>query len=227
MPPTDVTPRLDRVLHLVSTKMANTETATPTREDAAKVARLAARPARSGVGPLLQRDYWALIDGCRAKPSQIIATLFHRFHEFAPPEQVTFRNLSDGPLRVGDDVEVQIRGVGAVHVRVAHQDAQSLTLITLEGHPEAGRITFGAYRNDVGDVIFHIRSRARSSSHSNYLGFLLVGNPMQTLTWTDFVNAVAVTFGNGVRGFVHADTTPIEDEPEDQDGRPTFIARGD
>ena len=48
---------------------------------------------------------------------------------------------------------------------------RSLTLGTLEGHPEAGRITFGAYRNDDGDVVFHIRSRARSSTLFNYVGF--------------------------------------------------------
>ena len=57
----------------------------------------------------------------------------------------------------------------------------------LTGHPEAGRITFGAYRTVDGDVVFHIRSRACSSSLFNYLGFLVGGDPMQTATWTDFV----------------------------------------
>jgi uncharacterized protein (UPF0548 family) len=65
-------------------------------------------------------------------------------------------------------------------VRVLHADAQSLTLGTLEGRPEAGRITFGADRNPAGDVIFHIRSRARSVSMSKRVGFLAIGDVMQT-----------------------------------------------
>jgi hypothetical protein len=114
---------------------------------------------------------------------------------------------------------------------VVHTCPCSITLATLEGHPEAGRITFGAYRDAHGRVVFHIRSRARSSSLFSYLGFLLGGNPMQTATWTDFVNNVATTCGNGVVGPVHATTrvlAPDEREPGDETmDCPTFVAEGD
>jgi hypothetical protein len=114
-------------------------------------------------------------------------------------------------------------------VRVVHRDAQSLTLGTLAGHPEAGRITFGAYRNDYRDVVFHIRSRARSSTQLRYAGFLAGGESLQTLAWTDFVAAVAFTFGDGVIGAIHADTRRIPDEPDDPRVAcgPTFRAEGD
>jgi len=128
---------------------------------------------------------------------------------------------------LGEDLRVRIAGAGQTYVRVTNQDKQTLTLATLEGHPEAGRITFGAYRNDLGDAIFHIRSRARSSTRSLYCGFLLVGNPMQTTTWTDFVGTVAWTFGDGVWGFIHAETAAIADEPDDHVYKPTFRASGD
>ena len=49
-------------------------------------------------------------------------------------------------------------------VRVVDTNSLSLTLATDDGHPEAGRITFGVYPNDEGDIVFHIRSRARSGS---------------------------------------------------------------
>jgi hypothetical protein len=116
-------------------------------------------------------------------------------------------------------------------VRVVHVAACSITLATLAGHPEAGRITFGAYRNADGQVIFHIRSRARASTRANYLGFLFGGDPMQTATWTDFVTNVGLTFGAGVEGLVHADTKVIdgdEVQPADEtmDG-PTFTAQAD
>ena len=155
-----------------------------------------------------------------------------RFLELPPAAIVIFeRKDGDGELEVGDELDITIRLAGDARVRVVHADACSITLATLAGHPEAGRITFGAYRNADGQVIFHIRSRARASTRANYLGFVFGGDPMQTATWTDFVTNVGLTFGAGVEGLVHADTNVIdanEVQPADEtmDG-PTFTARAD
>ncbi|HEY0713601.1 MAG TPA: hypothetical protein VGF45_13060, partial [Polyangia bacterium] len=91
-----------------------------------------------------------------------------------------------------------------------------------------GRITFGAYRNDAGDVVFHIRSRARSSSQVNYVGFLTAGDPMQTTTWTDFVGSVARSFGKGVVGRIHSETETKEETASASEDAcaPTFLAVG-
>jgi len=101
----------------------------------------------------------------------------------------------------------------------------------LMGHPEAGRITFGAYRNDYGDVIFHIRSLARSSTRALQVGFLMMGEAMQTATWADFVTSVAFTFGEGVIGYVHVETSRLHgrraDDVEASALSATFIAEGD
>lgn len=184
-----------------------------------------------GAGPLLQRDYWAVIAHCACSPSELMALVASRFAEFAPEELVVFSREEgqEGPLEQGDELGVKIRGAGTCGVRIIHRDAQSLTMATLPGHPEAGRITFGAYRNERGDVIFHIRSRARSGSRVKYLGFRTGGEAMQTNTWTDFVNTVALTVGEGVIGFIHAETTVMEEEHESADDvqGPTFLARGD
>lgn len=179
-----------------------------------------------GRGPLFQRDYWAVIDGASKTPPELVEVLRHHFERFPPEDLVHFRRHRDAPLEVGDELTVHIVGAGTFGVRVLHRDAQSLTLGTLAGHPEAGRITFGAYRNGRGDVIFHIRSRARSSTRFNYVGFLGAGEPMQTNTWTTFVNRVAVFAGHGVVGWIHAETTRCEDETEDvARGTPTYFAR--
>jgi Domain of unknown function (DUF1990) len=187
--------------------------------------------AMEGAGPLLQRDYWAVIERCGCSPSELMELVASRLASFAPEELVVFERMDgrDAALEVGDELRVHIRGAGTFQVRVIHRDRQSLTLATLPGHPEAGRITFGAYRNAWGDVIFHIRSRARSGSRMMYLGFRTGGEPMQTNTWTDFVNAVALTVGEGVIGFIHAETTVMERARESADDvrGPTFLARGD
>ena len=74
------------------------------------------------------------------------------FCELPPASLVQFI----APCGVARDAELDIRIVPgqACRVRVLHEDAQSITFGTLAGHPEAGRITFGAYRNAAGDVIF-------------------------------------------------------------------------
>jgi hypothetical protein len=190
-------------------------------------------PAARGVGVLLQRDYWAVLARCRPSPSALLDEVAGHFSAFAPPDVVTFERTdgSAAPLGPGDVLEVRIRGAGTFGVCVASRTKQTLTLATLTGHPEAGRITFGAYRNDYGDVVFHIRSRARSSTHARYLGFLMMGEAMQTATWADFVTSVAFTFGEGVIGYLHVETARLRrghaDEPEASALSPTFIAEGD
>lgn len=186
--------------------------------------------ARRGIGPLLQRDYWGLIDSCRLTPEELVDFVACHFEKFVPEEAARFTR-PDPPhraLSVGEDVDVQITGAGNNRVRVLHTDARSFTFGTIEGHPEAGRITFGAYRNAYGDVIFHIRSRARASSRKNYAGFLALGEAMQTNCWTGFVNAVACSTGNCVVGPIHAVTTTLSGEERDDDAQatPTFYARG-
>jgi hypothetical protein len=184
--------------------------------------------ASDGIGPLYQRDYWAVIEDCRLAPPQFGAFLASRVWALSPPELARFER-ADGtrrPLEVGDDLIVHIRFAGTFGVRVIHRDTHSITLGTLKGHPEAGRITFGAYRNDGGDVVFHIRSRARTSTSSRLAEFVAVGEAMQTNTWMDFVERVAAWLGRGVRGSIHEETTERYDEDEDE-ARPTFVAQGD
>jgi hypothetical protein len=52
---------------------------------------------------------------------------------------------------------------------------------------------------------------------------------MQTNTWTDFVNRVACSLGEGPLSVIHAETAEVADEPEDEAHlvSPTFVARGD
>jgi len=189
--------------------------------------------AARGVGLLLQRDYWTVIARCRVSPSALLDELARRFPSFAPPDVVTFRRAdgADRPLERGDVLEVRIRGAGTFRVCVVGRATQTLTFATLIGHPEAGRITFGAYRNDYGDVIFHIRSLARSSTRALQVGFLMMGEAMQTATWADFVTSVAFTFGEGVIGYVHVETSRLHgrraDDVEASALSATFIAEGD
>lgn len=181
-----------------------------------------------GSGPLLQRDYWAVIDGCSRSPSDVCALVASRFCELAPPDLARFERTRDPdrPLEVGDELRVAIRLTGTFGVRVVHRDACSFTLATLEGHPEVGRITFGAYRDDEGRVVFHIRSRARSSGALRYAAWLLVGKGMQTDTWTRFVHEVASSAGRGVAGTIAERTLELSEDDAGGPEEPTYVIGG-
>ena len=187
-------------------------------------------PPAEGTGKLLQRDYWGVIGNCQNGPRHVARLVRERFWEFPPPELVKFTRCdgSDQPLAVGDEMDVEIRMAGTFRVRILHMDENSVTIGTVKGHPEAGRITFGAYRNPRGDVVFHIRSIARSGGRMQLLGFKALGEAMQTNTWTDFINRISACAGSGVIGEIRAETQERDDDEIEEDNiSPTFIARGD
>lgn len=186
-------------------------------------------PAAVGAGPLLQRDYWAVLAGCPLKPSEVMARVAENFCALPPQALVDFRPAAAGPLDQGSEIDIDIKPAQHCRVRVIHKDRNSLTLGTLVGHPEAGRITFGAYCNPRGELIFHIRSRARSSSPGNLIGFMAIGDAMQTNTWIDFINNTAALLDTPITGAIHVEKEEVEEQPEDAESlvAPTFIARGD
>jgi hypothetical protein len=184
-------------------------------------------PATRGAGPLLQRDYWAVLEEGTLRPSELMSLVKEHFCTLPPAALVEFI-APDGVDR-GARLDILIRPNQECAVRVIHSDAQSVTLGTLEGHPEAGRITFASYRNPAGRILFHIRSRARSTTAVKRLGFLAIGDAMQTNTWTDFIRNVAALADASIAGPIHADTTAVDDLPEDDEPlhAPTFLATGD
>jgi len=183
-----------------------------------------------GCGPLLERDYCAAIEGANCTPEQVGTMLRNRFAEFAPPETAVFRR--DGgegggakaPLDVGDELEIRIALLGHCRVRIVHADARSLTMRTLKGHPEAGRITFGAGRDAEGRLTFRILSRTRASGLTNYLGFLIMGKQLQARCWIRFIDRVAEACGGRIVGRIRVRTHRTDEDPADRGERdtPTF-----
>ncbi len=188
------------------------------------------QPASEGVGPLLQRDYWCVIRECGLGAVELMAYVRRHIAELPPEQLARFRSpRGAAPLELGDELEIALPGAGKVGVRVIDLGSTSFTVATLRGHPIAGRLTFGAYPNGRGDIIFHIRSRARSASTLQRLGHFLAGEPMQSTTWTDFLDRLAHTVGEGVIGFIHDQTTRVSPEVERQDTlfSPTFRAKAE
>jgi hypothetical protein len=184
-------------------------------------------PATRGAGPLLQRDYWAVLTDCALTPSAVMDLVKAHFCALPPDSLVRF-DAPDG-MGAGALIDIVIKPGQHCGVQVVHEDRQSVTFATVDGHPEAGRITFGAYRNQTGEVIFHIRSRARSATVAKRLGFLAIGEAMQTNTWADFIRNAAALVEASIGGVIHAETTEVGDTPDDDEPLrlPTFVATGE
>lgn len=187
--------------------------------------------ATQGFGPLLERDYRAVIEGADATPEDVGRMLREHFEEFAPPETAAFRRSSEEacPLEVGDELDIRIALRGCCRVRVVHHDARSVTLRTLGGHPEAGRITFGADRDERGRLRLRILSRTRASGLVDYLGYLVMGKQLQARCWIRFLDRLAERTGGRVEGKIHVRTRRAEPVEADRKGRdePTFLCRDD
>lgn len=188
--------------------------------------------ADQGAGPLLQRDYWAVLQPPEPGPREVARTLFERFSAFAPPDLLSFtrRSPGEGPLNEGEELSVKIEGLGTYGVRVVQRSELSLTLATEEGHPEAGRITFGVYPNDDGETVVHIRSRARAGSPAFALMFPAAGKALQTTTWIGFLQRLAAVTAAGVRDVIHEETREVEETEADRRGHDlpaTFVAADD
>ncbi len=173
--------------------------------------------AAQGTGPLLQRDYRAVLADCLYSPEHVMKIVRAGFPLFAPRDLVRFSrdgSASREPA-VGDELEVGIKLAGSCHVRIVETDDRSLTMRTNDDHPEAGRITFAAERDERGRVVLHIRSRARANGLLRFLGYELMGRDMQTRVWLRFLERVAVVCGAHVVGGVQESTRKVSDSPGD------------
>ena len=186
--------------------------------------------AADGAGPLLQRDYWAIIDGCDLPPEQIMRRVRAEFPRFPPEDVVRFSRPARGetPLSVGDQMTVDIKSVGSCDVRIVAADGRSLTIQTLDNHPEAGRITFGALQDAQGRPVFRIRSRARANGLLNYLGYELLGKELQARTWITFIERVVAACGGRAVGGIRVQTREVPESSDDIEAAPgpTFPTRG-
>lgn len=100
--------------------------------------------------------------------------------------------------------------VGAIHlrmpggaplstgVRVLHADDSTFTLATLEGHLQAGWITFGAH-DQAGGTVALVQSVGRTGDPLYEMGFRLFGHAEQERFWGATLAALGTRLGVAVR----------------------------
>lgn len=157
--------------------------------------------APAGSGPLFHRQYDVLITGSALSAGALLRLLQRHLSELAPSALAHFEKSqgSDGLARVGDEYEITMLGPWNGRVRVIESTTRHFTLVTLDGHPEAGHITFSVA--PVGDppdtlqVLIESWARSRDSVVALAYGTLGVGKQVQAEVWITLLQRLSALAG--------------------------------
>lgn len=179
------------------------------------------QPASAGSGALVHRRYEIELPD-RAVTRDIVLRLMQlHLTELAPAALANFEKSegSDEVFRTGDEYEITMLGPWNGRVRVAEMTRESFTLVTLEGHPEAGHITFSVQEDATssGNLMVRIESwaRARDPLVAAAYGTLGIGKQVQTEVWITFLQRLAVLAGVSNRPEVSITTESVPEPATD------------
>ncbi|NJM05781.1 DUF1990 family protein [Candidatus Gracilibacteria bacterium] len=151
-----------------------------------------------GDGPLFHRQYRVDITGATVSPDALFTQIVRDLPHFAPEALAKFKKVKGetAKMRVGDEYDIEILGPWNGSVRVSDVEHNAFTFVTLEGHPEAGQISFRLEPNGL-TLRFSILSWARSRDMLVGLGYqqAQVGKEVQKEVWVEFCERVVKASG--------------------------------
>jgi Domain of unknown function (DUF1990) len=150
-----------------------------------------------GFGQLWQKTYRVRMDGCAATPAEVVQALKERLPRYQPPANRFFPSVAG--VAPGEVVLINavVQGMPALTgVLVVYADDEAFTLMTPEGHPESGWVTFSAYRDETGGVVAQVQSIARANDPVYEFGFCFMGGAtQQEKIWTHVLLSLTADFG--------------------------------
>ena len=148
-----------------------------------------------GFGSLWQKTYRVNL-GASATPAQVVETFKAHLPELQPPQNRFFPSVAG--VAPGEVVLINARVSGmpiSTGVLVLYADDEAFTLMTPEGHPESGMVTFTAYRSGE-DTVAQIQSLARANDPIYELGFRLMGGSRaQEAIWRHVLTSLGERVG--------------------------------
>lgn len=184
---------------------------------------------RGGAGEIFHRRYEVVLTASTISSRDVMQLMQRHLAELAPSMLARFEKMSgaDGPLRVGDEYDITMLGPWNGVVRVCDSSAESFTLVTLDGHPEAGHITFSvaAHGSDQSAVCVRIESwaRARDSVVAVAYGTLGIGKQVQTEVWVTFLQRLGAMAGMREKPEVQITTEQLPlAAADDVEAQPTY-----
>ncbi len=145
-----------------------------------------------GFGQLWLKTHNIRMQGGTLEPADVVKAWKENFPRYQPPENRFYPSVAG--VKPGEVVVINasVAGMGvSTGVMVLYADDESFTLMTPEGHPESGWITFSA-RRDGDDLIAEVQSYARANDPIYELGFrFLGGSKFQDKLWAHVLRSLA------------------------------------
>ena len=170
------------------------------------------QPAHTGSGAFFERRYWVDVQHPRQAAAELMNHIQCNVPDFSPDLLADFEKSKGAAhrLNVDDEFRITILGPWNGEVRVSELGTDYFELVTLENHPEAGRIRFSLLPHDTlpDTVRFEIHSWARSRDGLVAFTYdtLGLGKRLQQYAWETFCERVASYCGGLQLGPVHVET---------------------
>ena len=148
-----------------------------------------------GFGQLWQKTFRMRLEHASVTPAEVIAEWKAELPRFKPAENRFYP--SPGGIAPGEVVLINAWTPGgpiATGVVVLYADDESFTLMTPEGHPEAGWVTMSAYTEE-GVTVAQVQGLARASDPIYELAFRVMGSKLQDYIWEHVLTELAAHFG--------------------------------
>ncbi len=168
-----------------------------------------------GFGQLWEKTYRIGLRGSTATAQEVIATWKQYLPKLKPPQKHFYPSATG--IAPDELVLIDAQTPGgpiSTGVMVLYAGAESFTLMTPAGHPEAVWVTFSSYVEE-GCTFAQVQVMARASDPLYELAFRLAGSKLQDQTWRHVLTALAAQLGTS--GEVHMDKTLLD--PKLQWGR--------
>jgi anti-anti-sigma factor len=161
-----------------------------------------------GFGQMWQKTYRIALRKRELTPQQVIATWKQNVPRLKPPQNRFYpTSLGIAPNELVLIDAQTAAGPISTGVMVLYAGAESFTLMTPAGHPEAGWVTFSSYVED--DCTFaQVLVLARASDPFYELAFRLAGSKLQDQIWTHVLTELAALLGTS--GDVQMDNTLLD-----------------
>ena len=148
-----------------------------------------------GFGQMWQKTYRIALRDRKLTPQQVIATWKQSVPKLKPPK----KRFYPSSLGITPNALVLIDaqtpgGPISTGVMVLYAGAESFTLMTPAGHPEAGWVTFSSYVEE-GCTFAQVQVMARAGDPLYELAFVFFGSKLQDEIWTHVLKELAAQLG--------------------------------
>jgi hypothetical protein len=149
-----------------------------------------------GFGKMWQKTYRARLEGAERAPAEVIREWKHHFPHFWPEGNAFYPPLTG--IAPGEIALIEASVAGGLRlstgVMVMYADEESFTLITPQGHPLAGWVTFSATMTD-GVTTAQAQVLMRAQDPLSELGLSLGGHGQEDQFWQQTLSNLAAHLG--------------------------------